>query len=126
MAIVAGVNIPDNKRVEISLRAIYGIGPAQAKDVVEKAGVDGNPRVRDLTEGDLNRVREIVDREKVVEGDLRRDMNQNIRRLIDIGSYRGLRHRHGLPLRGQRTRTNGRTRRGRPKTVAGRRRTARR
>jgi small subunit ribosomal protein S13 len=123
MAIVAGVNIPDNKRVEISLRAIYGIGPAQAKDVVEKAGVDGNPRVRDLTEGDLNRVREIVDREKVVEGDLRRDMNQNIRRLIDIGSYRGMRHRRGLPVRGQRTHTNARTKRGPRRTVAGRRHT---
>ena len=123
MAIVAGVNIPDNKRVEISLRAIYGIGAAQAKDVVEKAGIDGNPRVRDLTEGDLNRVREIVDREKVVEGDLRRDMNQNIRRLIDIGSYRGMRHRRGLPVRGQRTHTNARTKRGPRRAVAGRRHT---
>ena len=120
MAIVAGVNIPDNKRVEISLRAIYGIGAAQAKDVVEKAEIDGNPRVRDLTEGDLNRVREIVDREKVVEGDLRRDLNQNIRRLIDIGSYRGMRHRRGLPVRGQRTKTNSRTKRGRRVAVAGR------
>ena len=123
MAIVAGVNIPDNKRVEISLRAIYGIGAAQAKDVVEKAEIDGNPRVRDLTEGDLNRVREIVDREKVVEGDLRRDLNQNIRRLIDIGSYRGMRHRRGLPVRGQRTHTNARTKRGPRRTVAGRRHT---
>ena len=123
MAIVAGVNIPDNKRVEISLRAIYGIGPTQAKDVVEKAEIEGNPRVRDLTEGDLNRVREIVDREKVVEGDLRRDMNQNIRRLIDIGSYRGMRHRRGLPVRGQRTHTNARTKRGPRRTVAGRRHT---
>ena len=123
MAIVAGVNIPDNKRVEISLRAIYGIGPTQAKDVVEKAEIEGNPRVRDLTEGDLNRVREIVDREKVVEGDLRRDLNQNIRRLIDIGSYRGMRHRRGLPVRGQRTHTNARTKRGPRRTVAGRRHT---
>ena len=123
MAIVAGVNIPDNKRVEISLRAIYGIGPTQAKDVVEKAGIGGNPRVRDLTEGDLNRVREIVDREKIVEGDLRREMNQNIRRLIDIGSYRGMRHRRGLPVRGQRTHTNARTKRGPRRTVAGRRHT---
>jgi small subunit ribosomal protein S13 len=123
MAIVAGVNIPDNKRVEISLRAIYGIGPTQAKDVVEKAEIEGNPRVKDLTEGDLNRVREIVDREKVVEGDLRRDLNQNIRRLIDIGSYRGMRHRRGLPVRGQRTHTNARTKRGPRRTVAGRRHT---
>ncbi len=123
MAIVAGVNIPDNKRIEISLRGIYGIGPAQARDVVERAGIDGNPHVRDLTEGDLNRVREIVDREKIVEGDLRRDMNQNRRRLIDIGSYRGMRHRRGLPVRGQRTRTNARTKRGQRRTVAGRRHT---
>jgi len=123
MAIVAGVNIPDNKRVEISLRAIYGIGPTQAKDVVEKAEIEGNPRVKDLTEGDLNRIREIVDREKVVEGDLRRDLNQNIRRLIDIGSYRGMRHRRGLPVRGQRTHTNARTKRGPRRAVAGRRHT---
>jgi len=123
MAIVAGVNIPDNKRVEISLRAIYGIGPIQAKDVIEKAEIEGDPRVKDLTEGDLNRIREIVDREKVVEGDLRRDMNQNIRRLIDIGSYRGMRHRRGLPVRGQRTHTNARTKRGPRRTVAGRRHT---
>ena len=123
MAIVAGVNIQDNKRIEISLRGIYGIGPAQARDVAEKAGIEGNPRVKDLTEADLNRIREIVDREKVVEGDLRRDMNQNIRRLIDIGSYRGLRHRRGLPVRGQRTRTNARTKRGQRRTVAGRRHT---
>jgi len=123
MAIVAVVNIPDNKRVEISLRAIYGIGPIQAKDVIEKAEIEGDPRVKDLTEGDLNRIREIVDREKVVEGDLRRDMNQNIRRLIDIGSYRGMRHRRGLPVRGQRTHTNARTKRGPRRTVAGRRHT---
>ena len=123
MAIVAGVNIPDNKRIEISLRGVYGIGPTQARDVVEKAGIEGNPRVRDLTESDLNRVREIVDVEKMVEGDLRRDTNQNIRRLIDIGSYRGMRHRRGLPVRGQRTRTNARTKRGQRRTVAGRRHT---
>ncbi len=99
MAIVAGVNIPDNKRVEISLRTIFGIGATQAKDIVEKAGLEGNPRVKDLTETDLSRIREIVDREKKVEGDLRREINMNIRRLIDIGSYRGLRHRRGLPVR---------------------------
>jgi small subunit ribosomal protein S13 len=123
MAIVAGVNIPDNKRVEISLRSIYGIGSWQAKDVCDKAGVDGNPRVRDLSEMDLNRIREIVDREKRVEGDLRREVNMNIRRLIDIGSYRGLRHRRGLPARGQRTRTNARQKRGHRRPVAGRKRT---
>lgn len=120
MAIVSGVNIPDNKRVEISLRSIYGIGPYQAKDIVDKAGIVGNPRVRELDEGDLTRIREIVDREKIVEGDLRREVDMNIRRLIDVGTYRGLRHRRGLPSRGQRTRTNARTKRGRRQTVAGR------
>jgi small subunit ribosomal protein S13 len=123
MAIVAGVNIPDNKRVEISLQAIYGIGLTQAKDVVQKANVEGNPRVTDLTEAELGRIREIIDREKRVEGDLRREINMNIRRLIDIGSYRGLRHRRGLPVRGQRTRTNARAKRGRRIPVAGRRHT---
>ncbi len=123
MAIVSGVNIPDNKRVEISLRSIYGIGPHQAHDVVERAGIDGNPRVRDLAESELNSIRGIIDREKVVEGDLRRETNMNIRRLIDIGSYRGLRHRRGLPVRGQRTRTNARAKRGNRRAVAGRRHT---
>ena len=120
MAIVSGVNIPDNKRVEISLRSIYGIGPYQAKDIVDKAGIVGNPRVRELDETDLTRIREIVDREKIVEGDLRREVDMNIRRLMDVGTYRGLRHRRGLPSRGQRTRTNARTKRGRRQTVAGR------
>ena len=120
MAIVSGVNIPDNKRVEISLRSIFGIGPTQAKDVMEKVGILDNPRVRDLPETDLTRIREVIDREKIVEGDLRREINLNIRRLIDIGSYRGLRHRRGLPTRGQRTRTNARTKRGRRVAVAGR------
>ena len=120
MAIVSGVNIPDNKRVEISLRSIYGIGPYQAKDIIDKAGIVGNPRVRELDEGDLTRIREIVDREKIVEGDLRREVDMNIRRLMDVGTYRGLRHRRGLPSRGQRTRTNARTKRGRRQTVAGR------
>ena len=123
MAIVSGVNIPDNKRVEISLQHVFGIGLAQAKDVVAKAGVEGNPPVRELTEADLTRIREVVDREKRVEGDLRREVNGNIRRLIDIGSYRGLRHRRGLPVRGQRSRTNARAKRGRRVPVAGRRHT---
>ena len=123
MAVVSGVNIPDNKRVEISLQHVYGIGLYQAKDVVDKAGVTGNPRVRDLTEMDLTRIREVVDREKRVEGDLRREINLNIRRLIDIGSYRGSRHRRGLPVRGQRTKTNARAKRGRRVPVAGRRHT---
>ena len=123
MAIVSGVNIPDNKRVETSLQHVYGIGLYQAKDVVDKAGVTGNPRVRELTEMDLTRIREVVDREKRVEGDLRREINLNIRRLIDIGSYRGSRHRRGLPVRGQRTKTNARAKRGRRVPVAGRRHT---
>ena len=121
MAIVAGVNIPDNKRVEISLQAIYGIGLHQAKDITMKAGIEENPRVKDLSEAELSGIRDVIDREKKVEGDLRREMNMNIRRLIDIGSYRGLRHRRGLPVRGQRSRTNARTKRGRRIPVAGRR-----
>ena len=123
MALISGVNIPDNKRVEISLRSIYGIGPTQAADVVDKAGIDGNPRVQDLSEAQLGRIREVIDREKTVEGDLRQETNMNIRRLIDIGTYRGLRHRRGLPVRGQRTRTNARAKRGRRIPVAGRRHT---
>ncbi len=122
MARVAGIDIPDGQRLDYSLRRIYGIGPMIAKDVVTKAGVDGNPRVRDLSEEELTRIRETIDHDHKVEGDLRREVNGNIRRLIDIGSYRGLRHRRGLPARGQRTRTNARTKRGVRKTVAGRRR----
>ena len=124
MARIAGVDIPDNKRVEVALRRIYGIGPTVVLKVLQQAGVTGNPRVQDMPEEDLNRVREVVDKEYKVEGDLRREVNMNIRRLIDIGSYRGLRHRRGLPVRGQRTKTNGRTKRGTRKTVAGRRRAA--
>ena len=120
MAIIVGVNIPDNKRVEISLTSIYGIGPVQSKLIVEKAGIENNPRVRELSESDLNRLREIVDSEMTVEGDLRREVNTNIRRLIEIGCYRGLRHRRSLPSRGQRTRTNARRRRGPRRAVAGR------
>ena len=118
MAIVSGVNIPDNKRVETALTSVYGIGSFQAKSILEKAGVFDNPRVRDMEDSDLNRVREIIDRENVVEGDLRRGVNQNIRRLIDIGSYRGTRHRRALPARGQRTKTNARSKRGRRIAVA--------
>ena len=118
MAIIAGVNIPDNKRVEISLRRIFGIGPTKALNIVKEAGISGNPRVKDLTESDLNLIRDIVDKDKI-EGDLRQEVNLNIRRLIDIGSYRGLRHRRGLPVRGQRTSTNARTKRGRRQAIAG-------
>ena len=121
MARVAGVDIPDNKRVEISLRRIYGIGPTLAYRIVQQADIEGNPRVRELSEDQMTRLREIVDRHRV-EGDLRREVTSNVRRLIDIGCYRGLRHRRGLPGRGQRTRTNARTKRGARKTVAGRRR----
>ena len=120
MAIISGVNIPDNKRVEVALTKIYGIGPFQAIDICDKANIEGNPKVSELTETNLSNIREIIDREKRVEGDLRREINSNIRRLIDIGTYRGLRHRRGLPARGQRTRTNSRSKRGRRMTVAGR------
>ena len=122
MARVAGVDIPDSQRLDYSLRRIFGIGAVISKDVAVKAGIDDNPRVNDLSEDDLTRIREIIDRDYTVEGDLRREINGNIRRLIDIGSYRGLRHRRGLPLRGQRTKTNARTKRGGRRTVAGRRR----
>ena len=118
MAIIAVVNIPDNKRVEISLRRIFGIGPTKALNIVKEAGISGNPRVKDLTESDLNLIRDIVDKDKI-EGDLRQEVNLNIRRLIDIGSYRGLRHRRRLPVRGQRTSTNARTKRGRRQAIAG-------
>ena len=122
MARVAGIDIPDGQRLDYSLRRIYGVGPVISRDVVTKAGIEGNPRVRDLSEEDLDRIRGILDKDHTVEDDLRREVNGNIRRLIDIGSYRGLRHRRGLPLRGQRTKTNARTKRGSRKTVAGRRR----
>ena len=123
MARIAGVDIPDNKRVEISLRRIYGIGPTRANFIREQANMAGNPYVRDLTDDQLARIREIVDKEYIVEGDLRREIDGNIRRLIDVGTYRGLRHRRGLPARGQRTKTNARTKRGGKRaTVAGRRR----
>ena len=125
MARVAGVDIPDNKRIEFALRYIHGIGPSLAKGIVERLGLEANPRVKDLTDEELNNVREAVDRGGLlVEGDLRRQTTQNIRRLVDIGCYRGFRHRRNLPVRGQRTRTNARTKRGARKTVAGRRRTA--
>lgn len=122
MARVGGVDIPDAKRVEVSLRRIYGIGPTLARRLVDRAGVEGNPRVGEMADEQLTRIRELIDKEYVVEGDLRRELNNNIRRLMDIGSYRGLRHRRGLPVRGQRTRTNARTKRGARRTVAGRRR----
>ncbi|TMF67308.1 MAG: 30S ribosomal protein S13 [Chloroflexi bacterium] len=120
MARIAGVDIPREKRVDVSLRYIYGIGPSTSREILEQARVELATRVRDLTEPQVAKIREIIDRGYTVEGDLRREIALNIKRLQEIGSYRGLRHRKGLPTRGQRTRTNARTRRGVRKTVAGR------
>ena len=120
MARIAGVDIPANKQVYFSLQYIFGVGPTTSQRVIEKAGVEATRKVVDLSEEEVNRLREIIDKEIRVEGDLRKEVNLNIKRLMDIGSYRGIRHRHSLPVRGQRTRTNGRTRRGPKKTVAGR------
>ena len=113
MARIAGVDIPRNKKVEIAITYIFGIGRSNGIDVLRKANVNSETRVRDLTEEEVSRIREIVDKEYRVEGDLRREIQLNIKRLMDIGCYRGLRHRRGMPVRGQRTRTNARTRRGR-------------
>ncbi len=118
---VAGVDIPSDKRIDVALRSIYGIGSTIALKVAEQAQVNPEFKVRDLSEDDLNRIREIVDKTYMVEGDLRRLVQQNIRRLVEVGTYRGTRHRRGLPVRGQRTKTNARTKRGARKTVAGRR-----
>ena len=124
MARIAGVDIPRDKRVEVALTYIYGIGPSVSKDILDKARVDPNTRVKNLTEDEVARLREMIDRNHRVEGDLRREVNLNIKRLIEIGSYRGLRHRRGLPVHGQRTRTNARTKRGPRRTVAGRKKAA--
>jgi small subunit ribosomal protein S13 len=120
MARIAGIDLPRNKRVEIGLTYIYGIGRSLSNEILGKAGVDPNTRVKDLTESEIVALRETIEREYQVEGDLRRELQTNIRRLIDIGCYRGLRHRRNLPVRGQRTRTNARTKRGPRKTVPGR------
>ncbi len=120
MARIAGVDLPREKRVEIGLTYIYGIGRATSNDILEKTQIDPDKRVRNLTEHEVALLREVIDREHVVEGDLRREVQRNIKRLIEIGSYRGIRHRRNLPVRGQRTRTNARTRKGPKKTVAGR------
>jgi len=122
MARIAGVDIPRDKRVEIALTYIYGIGRSTSNAIVSKANVSPDTRVRDLTEEEVNRLREVIDREYVVEGDLRREVSQNIKRLMDIGSYRGYRHRRGLPVRGQRTRTNARTRKGPRRAMGAKRR----
>jgi small subunit ribosomal protein S13 len=120
MARIAGVDIPKDKRVEISLQYIYGIGPASSRRILSSSGINPDTRVKNLSEQEVSRIREIIDKEYRVEGGLRKEVNFNIKRLIEIGSYRGLRHRRGLPVRGQRTRTNARTKRGLRKTVAGR------
>ncbi|MBC7225622.1 MAG: 30S ribosomal protein S13 [Anaerolineae bacterium] len=120
MARIAGVDLPRDKRVEIGLTYIYGIGRSLSNQILRKAGVDPDKRVKDLSEAEVARLREIIDREYKVEGDLRREVQMNIKRLIEIGCYRGLRHRMNLPVRGQRTRTNARTKRGPRKTVPGR------
>jgi small subunit ribosomal protein S13 len=117
---LAGVDIPVNKQAWVSLQYIYGIGPAQSQKILAKAKIAPEVRVKDLTEEEINKLREIIDKGYRVEGELRKEINFNIKRLIEIGSFRGSRHRHALPARGQRTRTNARTKRGPRKTVAGR------
>jgi len=119
MARIAGIDIPRDKRVDISLRYIFGIGPTAARQICQQAQVEGATKVRDLADEQVTRIREIIDRGYTVEGDLRREVRQNIQRLIEINCYRGSRHRRGLPVRGQRTHTNARTRKGPRKTVAG-------
>ncbi len=119
MARIAGVNIPTNKRIVIALTYIFGIGNTKAQEICQKANVSEMSRVNQLAEGEVTRLREIIDGEYRVEGDLRRDVAMNIKRLMDLGCYRGLRHRRGLPVRGQRTHTNARMRKGRARPVAG-------
>jgi len=120
MARIAGVDIPKDKQVVISLQYIYGIGPTLSHRVLSSSGVNPDTKVRDLSERDVSRIREVIDKEHKVEGELRKEVNLNIKRLTEIGSYRGVRHRRGLPVWGQRTQTNARTKRGLRKTVAGR------
>ncbi|GIK74091.1 MAG: 30S ribosomal protein S13 [Caldilinea sp.] len=125
MARISGVDIPRDKRVVISLTYIYGIGKTTSQKILAATGIDENRRVKDLDEAEVTRLRDYIDRNYLVEGDLRREVNMNIKRLIEIGCYRGLRHRRNLPTRGQRTRTNARTRRGARKTVAGKKKAPR-
>jgi small subunit ribosomal protein S13 len=120
VARIAGVDLPRDKRVEIGLTYVYGVGRSTAKKILKEAGVDPNTKVRDLAEGEASAIRTYVDRNVQVEGDLRREVNQNIRRLIEIGSYRGIRHRRSLPVRGQRTKTNARQRKGPKPAIGGR------
>ena len=122
MARIAGVDLPRNKRIDIALTYIYGIGRTRADEIVDKADLDPSTRSNELTEGEVRRIRDIIDEEYQVEGDLRREVQMNIKRLKDLGCYRGLRHRRGLPVRGQRTRTNARTRRGPRRSMVRRKR----
>jgi small subunit ribosomal protein S13 len=119
LARIAGVNLPTNKRIVIALQYIYGIGPAKAKEILEKVSLPESRRVSQLTDQEVLSLREMIDRDYMVEGDLRREVAMNIKRLMDLGCYRGLRHRRGLPVRGQRTHTNARTRKGPAKAIAG-------
>lgn len=119
MARIAGIDIPRNKRIEVALTYIYGIGRTTSQKILSKAGVNLNSRTDNLTEAEIGQIRDVIDREFKVEGDLRRDVTASIKRLMDLGCYRGLRHRRGLPVRGQKTKTNARTRKGPRKTVAG-------
>jgi len=123
MARIAGIDIPREKRVEIALTYIYGVGLSSSQKILKQTSINPDTRVRDLTEDQVNRLREVIDRTFKVEGDLRREVALNIKRLIEIGSYRGLRHRRNLPVRGQRTKTNARSRRGPKKTVGARKKT---
>ena len=119
MARIAGVNIPTNKRVLVALQYIHGVGPAIARDIIDRVGIEEQRRVSDLSDAEVLQIREAIDRDYTVEGDLRRETSTNIKRLQDLASYRGLRHRKGLPVRGQRTHTNARTRKGPAKPIAG-------
>jgi small subunit ribosomal protein S13 len=119
VARIAGVNIPTNKRVIIALQYIHGIGQKKAKEITDAVGIPAERRVNQLTDAEVLQIRETIDRDHIVEGDLRRENSMNIKRLMDLGCYRGLRHRRGLPVRGQRTHTNARTRKGKPKAIAG-------
>jgi small subunit ribosomal protein S13 len=123
LARIAGVNIPTNKRVEVALQYIHGIGPAKAREIMQKVGIEQARRVNQLSDDEVIRIRETIDRDYRVEGDLRREVAMNIKRLMDLGCYRGLRHRRGLPVRGQRTHTNARTRKGPAKPIAGKKKT---
>lgn len=121
MARIAGVDLPNKKRAEIGLTYIYGVGRARSNSILFRAGVDANKKIADLSEDEVSRIRQIIEEEGAVEGDLRKEISMNIKRLIEMGSYRGLRHRRGLPVRGQRTKTNARTRKGPKRTVGVRR-----